>query len=188
MKEELINSALQAFITGAQVAGHEAKLLVDEVLNYLMFQAALNVLTSAAWGILVIGILKIIRQIHQFNDALDKSVCDEKIAAHQADANEAKPLSQIAKGESAAWLRRHDSSSKEYHLGRIEERKRFLLRAQNYSKTVATAAAVGVITFYAFHVLAPLYRVGKLLIAPRLVLVQEGAELLKQLQAANGGK
>jgi hypothetical protein len=176
MKDELISKGIEAFLTGARVLGEETKTLISEVINYLMFCAVLDFVKTFVWGLFGLAIYKIIK-------ALLKSYVTEneaEIAEYTKEDDEAE-MKEKAKGDKAVFPGGFPKGNFAYARNNV---KRIEIRRTNNTQVtiIANAISLGIALFWSCYSIEKLRPVGKILTAPRLVLIQEGAHLINTLK------
>lgn len=169
MKEQIIQKSLEAFLTGAKVIGEEGRVLISEVINYMLFSAILNTLKTLAWGLLIFGIYKV-----------GKCIINAMTLGCDHDKNEVSEkynllIKEAKEGKNTIYS--------------VEEYEAIKLRKINETKAPVDVvkgvvySILFIITIYqCINTLETLRPVGKILTAPRLVLLQEGAVFLQTLQ------
>jgi hypothetical protein len=173
MKEELIQKGLEAFLTGAKVISEEGRVLINEVINYLLFSAVLDALKSFVWGLVGYAIYKIFKGIKQnYEMHLDEKLLDY-------DRRTEKRLEEFYENVKKG---KDNKDSESYHKTYYKSDKENLEKDRKITNSMFYGATLLISLFWSIYTIEKLRPIGKILTAPRLVLVQEGAHILKSLK------
>lgn len=172
--EKAVEKGLQLLDTAASLAAAEGPKLLNEYLDLMIFEALLGALPGLLWSL---GLIFVVRWINAAISTWNFELADTKQQLVEEESKQKAGVCSCKSGSNFCCERSTDFDTKVRDLrSQVKSDSRSIENMKHFRAFIIVVA-----TLISIHSSLPtIERIGKISIAPKVFLLQEGAKIIKK--------